>query len=492
MGLDYLPWHFDEARGDRPCFQDDDQALTYHQFAERVDALAAQLRDHGVGPGDVVAVMLPNRVELVLTIFAAWRLAATATPINPAFTAREAGYQLEDSGAKVVVNLDADAPDGGLPAIHVADVATTHPGVAELPPVPDDDAAREQIALLIYTSGSTGRPKGVMLDHANLEAMAAQMVGHFELTEDDHCLLILPLFHVNAIMVSVVSPISVGGRVTVMGRFAPELFLEVLEQVRPTYFSGVPAIFSMLAALPADVIPDTSSLRFAVCGAAPASAELLRAVEERFDIVMVEGYGLTEGTCASACNPVTGTRKIGTVGPAVDGQEIRIVGPHGDELPPGEPGEVVISGPTVMRGYLNRPEATAESIRDGWLHTGDVGYLDEDGYLTLVDRIKDMIIRGGENLYPKEIEATLYEVEGVLEVAVVGAPDEVMGEVPVAFVTPYPDAQLDVEQLRAHCRENLMRQKVPTRIELVGEIPKNPVGKIDKPALRETVQASPT
>lgn len=488
--LSYLPWHWEQERGPHRCLTDEATSLTYDQVRRRTDVIAAQLRAAGIGAGDVVAVMLPNRVELVLVLFAAWRLGATATPVNPAFTATEADHQLVDSGARLVVNTGPDAPDAGLPAIAVSDLDIERDTPDDLPPVPGDDDARTSTALLIYTSGSTGRPKGVMLTHANLAAMAAQMVRHFELTAADHCLLILPLFHVNAILVSVLSPLSVGAQTTMMGAFAPEPFLALLAEERPTYFSGVPTIFARLAALPPEVLPDTTSLRFAVCGAAPATEELLRRCEERFGFVMVEGYGLTEATCASACNPIRGTRKIGTVGPVIDGQQLRLVDETGKDVPVGEDGEVVIAGPTVMAGYLNRPEATAQTIRDGWLRTGDVGRLDEDGYLRIVDRIKDMIIRGGENLYPKEIEQTIGELEGVLEVAVVGRPDDDLGEVPVAFVTRYPQASLTAEEVIHHCRMHLMRAKVPVAVDLVDALPRNPVGKIDKPALRGWLEAS--
>jgi long-chain acyl-CoA synthetase len=489
VGLDYLPWNFSAEQLDRPCLSDDASSLTGAEVAARTDAIAAQFAACGIGPGDVVAVMLPNRVELVLTIFAAWRLGAVATPVNPSFTATEAGYQLADSGAKLLVNAGPGAPHAGVAPLHVDDLAVTAPDSTSVPAPAHDTSRLDDVALLIYTSGSTGRPKGVMLSHRNADAMTAQMVRHFELTADDHCLLILPLFHVNAIMVSVLSPLRAGGRTTFMGRFAPEPFLALLERIRPTYFSAVPAIYALLAALPVEVLPDTSSLRFAVCGAAPVSEELLRQSEERFGFVMVEGYGLTEGTCASACNPIRGVRRLGTVGPALDGQQLAIISPDGERLPPGAEGEVVIAGPTVMQGYLGKPDATAETIRDGWLHTGDVGRLDADGYLTLVDRIKDMIIRGGENLYPKEIETVLHQVDGVLEAAVVGRPDPVMGEVPVAFVTRYPGNTTTVEDLLAHAREHLTRVKVPVEVIFVDEIPKNPVGKIDKPTLRRRLTA---
>lgn len=483
----YLPWQQPRSADDRPCVRDDGVELTYGEFDARVAAFAEQLAETGFGRGDVLAVMLPNRVELLVALFASWRLGGAATPVNPVFTATEADHQIADSGAAVVVNLGPDAPTGGRPAIHVADMRTAVTGTPDAPVAlrPDD------LALLIYTSGSTGRPKGVMLDHANAEAMSSTMAEHFSLTERDHCLLVLPLFHVNAIMVSALASFRSGGQLSIVGSFSASRFFDQVERLRPTYFSAVPTIYALLASLPDDVRPDTSSLRFVVCGAAPVSAELLDRCEERFGFTMVEGYGLTEGTCASACNPVDGVRKLGTVGPALPGQRIEIRGEDGAALPTGQVGEVVISGPTVMRGYLGKPEATAETVVDGWLRTGDVGRLDDDGYLTIVDRVKDMIIRGGENIYPKEIEAVLTAVPGVLEAAVVGRPDDLLGESPVAYVSLYPGAVISDEDLLAHCRRHLTRVKVPERIEILDGLPKNPVGKTDKPALRRSLQPQP-
>ena len=484
MNFGYLPWERLGSSADEPCVRDDNVELTYAEFDSRIAAFAGQLAELGFGRGDVLAIMLPNRVELLVALFAAWRLGGAATPVNPVFTATEADHQIADSGATVVVNLGPDAPTAGRPVIHVGEMRAVSAG-APVPPValrPDD------LALLIYTSGSTGRPKGVMLDHANAEAMSSTMAQHFALTERDHCLLVLPLFHVNAIMVSALASFRSGGQLSIVGSFSASRFFEQVERLHPTYFSAVPTIYALLASLPDDVRPDTSSLRFVVCGAAPVSAELLDRCEQRFGFTMVEGYGLTEGTCASACNPVDGVRKLGTVGPALPGQRIEIRGEDGATLPAGEVGEVVIAGPTVMRGYLGKPEATAETLVDGWLRTGDVGRLDEDGYLTIVDRVKDMIIRGGENIYPKEIEAVLTAVPGVLEAAVVGRPDDLLGESPVAYVSLYPDARVSDEDLLEHCRRHLTRVKVPERIEILDGLPKNPVGKTDKPTLRRSLQ----
>lgn len=487
MTAPYLPWKLAESHGPKTAVRDDNLELTYSELADRVAAIADQFSEHGVGPGDIIAVMLPNRVELLMCMFAAWRLGAAATPINPAFTANEADHQILDSDAKIVVNLGPDMPSAGRPIIAVDDLAVT--AKSNVPP--PAEPAPGDLALVIYTSGSTGRPKGVMVTHSNATAMVDQMATHMGLTTDDHAMLILPLFHVNAIIVSVLSPISRGGQVTIVGAFSPSNFFDQIKQYRPTYFSAVPTIYALLVTQAEKTTPDLSSVRFAVCGAAPVTKELLVAAEEKLGIKnLIEGYGLTEGTCASACNPIEGVRKLGTVGPALKGQQIKIVDEDLNEVPVGELGEVMISGPTVMQGYLNNPQATAETIIDGWLRTGDIGRVDEDGYLSIVDRAKDMIIRGGENIYPKEIEATIGSLEGVLEVAVVGRPDPILGEVPVAFVVEYPNSGLTDEQVLEHCRNMLTRVKVPVAVFMVEQLPKNPVGKIDKPTLRRNLASA--
>ncbi|WP_438354925.1 class I adenylate-forming enzyme family protein [Microbacterium sp. CJ88] len=340
------------------------------------------------------------------------------------------------------------------------------------------------LALLIYTSGTTGSPKGVMLTHGNLEAMTASFIEWLELDADDHSLLVLPLFHANGIVLGTLSALRAGGQITIIGRFSRERFFAEVDRHRPTYFSAVPAIYALLCALPDDVQPDTSSLRFAVCGAAPMPAELIRRFEQRFGITIVEGYGLSETTTASTINPLRGIRKPGTVGLPLPGQRVAVVDESGVAVEPGEVGEVVISGPVVMAGYLGKPEATAETIVDGWLHTGDLGRFDEDGYLQIVDRLKDMIIRGGENVYPKEIENVLYGHEAVLEAAVVGLADDVLGEVPLAYVVLRPGQTMADAALMTLCAQKLAPFKRPVGVVFLDELPKNPVGKIDKRALR--------
>ncbi|MGI3222750.1 class I adenylate-forming enzyme family protein [Streptomyces sp. GTA36] len=480
MNFASLPDRRAELDPHRAAVSDGHQSLTNTQLLSRVRIAARQLQDHGIGPGDVVALKLTNRVEFVILLFAAWRLGATVTPVNPSMTDIEVDRQLHDSGARLLV-----VEDGATVAAHGVDVLAVgelHEGTVEPDHAPLLDPAT--LALLIYTSGTTGVPKGVMLDHANIDAMVEMGRQALEVGPADRCLLILPLFHVNGIVVSVLLPLLVGASVVIAGRFDPRTFFDLVEQERPTFFSAVPTIYSMLAALPDHVRPDTSSLRFGVCGAAPASAELLTRFEARYGLPLIEGYGLSEGTCGSTLNPVNGPRRAGTVGLPFPGQEIRILGADGSEVTPGKDGEVAVRGPNVMRGYLGRPDETARVLIDGWLHTGDVGRLDAEGYLTLVGRSKDMIIRGGENIYPKEIEDVLAGDPSVLEAAVIGVPDEKWGEVVVAYVQPRPGATVEPSALKALCARSLTGYKRPTAFFLVEAIPKNAVGKIDKVSLR--------
>ncbi|MFF4349217.1 class I adenylate-forming enzyme family protein [Streptomyces sp. NPDC001530] len=481
MNFASLPDRRAELDPQGAAVSDGRQSLTNAQLLSGVLRTARQLHDLGIGPGDVVALKLTNRVEFVLLLFAAWRLGATITPVNPSMTDVEVVRQLKDSGARLLVVEDGSETTAGLATLTVGELSEHQAPEWDQAPRLDSSA----LALLIYTSGTTGVPKGVMLDHANIDAMVEMGRQALELGPSDRCLLILPLFHVNGIVVSILTPLLAGASVVIAGRrFDPHHFFDLVEQERPTFFSAVPTIYSMLAALPDDVRPDTSSVRFAVCGAAPASAELLTRFEARYGFPLVEGYGLSEGTCGSTINPVAGPRRAGTVGLPFPGQEIRILDADGTEAAPGTDGEVVLRGPNIMRGYLGRPDDTARVVVDGWLHTGDVGHLDAEGYLTLVGRSKDMIIRGGENIYPKEIEDVLASDPSVLEAAVIGVPDEKWGEVVVAYVQPRPGSTVDPAALNALCARSLTGFKRPASYVVVEAIPKNAVGKIDNGSLR--------
>jgi O-succinylbenzoate-CoA ligase len=481
MNLNTLPDLRAEQVPESPAVADDRTDLTSTAFLAAVRRAAATLRARDVSAGDVVAVMLPNTAEFVVALFAAWRLGAAVTPINPSLAPAEVAHQVDDADAKVLI-VEQPPESAPAPVVLTTSELTVGQPVADAGPT---EQAEDTLALLIYTSGTTGRPKGVMLDHTNLNAMCGMVIDQFALTSADRSLLILPLFHVNGIVVSVLSPLIAGGSTVIAGRFSSKTFFDRVEQSHPTYFSAVPTIYTMLSDLPADVRPDTSSVRFAVCGAAPASVELLDKFESRYHIPIVEGYGLSEGTCASTGNPLHGIRKPGTVGLPLPEQQIRIVGADGEDVAPGEAGEVLIKGPNVMRGYLNQEEETAKTIVDGWLHTGDVGRLDEDGYLVLLDRAKDMIIRGGENIYPKEIETVVHQLPDIAEAAVVARANLLYGEEPVLFVSLNSGKDLTTDKISDHVRGSLSKYKLPVEITILDDLPKNAIGKIDKPKLRQ-------
>src|SRR6202051_4644327 len=366
------------------CIADERQELDNAGFAERVTALAAVFAAAGLRPGGVLAIMLPNRVELITSMFAAWRLGAAVTPVNPALTAREARYQIDDAGATLVVADEVAAAmlrDGPYRIIGLTEVTAPPP---PSPPTrrPALVTAPGALALLIYTSGTTGRPKGVMLDHANVSATAEIIVGWVEMPGDTPSLLVLPLFNVNGIMVSVVSPLLAGGSTFIAERFHAASFWATVEQVRPTFFSALPTIYALLVSRPG-ARPDTRSLRFVICGAAPMPRQLIGEFEERLGVPGVEGYGLSECPVVCTLNPLHGIRKAGSVGLPMPGIDVGVVNDADRLLPAGQAGEVVVRGPNVMRGYLRRPQESAQVLRGGWLPTGDVGRFENDGFLHL-------------------------------------------------------------------------------------------------------------
>lgn len=509
MGL--VPEKNAKERGEKEALFFEDRMYTHNRFNDLVGRLARGLREKcGIGKGDLVALHLHNSAEFAIAMYAAWRIGAAVTPLNPALTADEISYQLRDSGAKVwifdaqvkekvadtLARLGDTAParvvvggDGGEEALSWEEVFAEEGLSFERSGMMEE--AMEEIALVIYTSGTTGRPKGVMLSHSNLYHMVRSMVEAVEMTENDRALLILPLFHVNGIMVTLVLPLFVGGSTVILRRFHPMDFLAAIQKHRPTYFSAVPTIYGILLQLPEEAVKnvDFSSLRFGLCGAAPMPKDLFIRFEERYPVKILEGYGLSEGTVASTFNPLHGKRKIGSIGIPLPGQEVKIFDEQDRELPPGKIGEIVIRGKNVMVGYLNRPEATGEALRGGWLRSGDLGYKDEDGYIHIVDRKKDLIIRGGQNIYPAEVENVLYRHPAVYEAAVIGVPDEKYGEEVKAFVSLKKEYQgrVDEEEILRFCQEHLAYYKTPKSVEFLDELPKNSVGKIIKAPLRERV-----
>jgi long-chain acyl-CoA synthetase len=477
--------------GDAPFVRDAHQDWSFAEFEHRVSEVAAGLRARGVGQGDIVGVVLPNSPHYLEVWWAILWLGATFNPVNPALTAREAVGILADSGAVCVVCTPEAAVGlrehgAELPALREivvaegADAAAALRGAATV----DDHAPIQanQLAALVYTSGTTGRPKGAMLTHANLLANAWQLGEPLPVSQGDVMGMVLPLFHVNAQLVTTVIPLFIGARVAMWERFSASQFWSEVARFEPVTFSAVPTMLAALLHAPGADEAETNTLRFVICGAAPLSPALFRRFEEKFGLRIMEGYGLTEGTCCSTINPFVGPRKIGSIGLPTRGQEVVVIDEQGELVADGTPGEVCVRGSNVMQGYYNRPDANAETLRDGWLHTGDVGYRDEDGFFFLVDRKKDMIIRGGENIYPREVEDVLLEHPGVKEAAVIGRSDEVRGEEVHAVVALVPGTE--VADLKTHCSARLAAFKVPSSWEVVAELPKTSTGKIDKKPLR--------
>ncbi|MGI8864908.1 MAG: class I adenylate-forming enzyme family protein [Solirubrobacteraceae bacterium] len=483
-----------QAEPDRPFVRFKDRTFTYGEFDARTDELASGIAELGVSPGEVVSVFLPNCLEFLEAWWAILKAGAVFGPINPAYTGSEAAYVIEHSEAVAVVS---DGRGAGV----IATERERLPGVRQLISVDDGGDVRlgdltgrgggapsvrrelDDLAAILYTSGTTGKPKGAMLTHRNELVNAAQGAELVPLAPGERVGMLLPLFHANAQVVTTLIPMLIGCEVVMWEKFSASQFWPTVQELQPVSISAVPTILAAVLNAPGAPEGD-NSLRYVICGAAPLSVELLKAFQDRFGIRILEGYGLTETGCIASINPFYGERKAGSIGLSLRGQQMQIVGEDGERTLAGDYGEIVIKGPNVMPGYLKNPEATEESIRDGWLHTGDVGYVDADGYFFIVDRSKDMIIRGGENIYPREIEEVLYEHAGILECAVIGVPDEVRGEEVLAVVTPKPDAELDVDELAAFAAEHLAKYKLP-RFELRDELPKTPTGKISKGPLRE-------
>ncbi|HWC07947.1 MAG TPA: AMP-binding protein [Solirubrobacterales bacterium] len=485
--------------GEERFVRDAHQEWTYGEFAGRVAEVAGGLRELGVKEGDVVGVVLPNSPHYLEVWWAILQLGAVFNPVNPALTSREQVGILSDSRAVCIV-ATADAAAG------IEDMRDQLPSLRELVVAEEGDLAAplrghgsveepasfgpDQIASFVYTSGTTGRPKGAMLSHGNILMNAWQLGEPLPVGRGDTLGMVLPLFHVNAQVVTTVIPLFLGAQTAMWERFSASRFWDEVAMFEPVTFSSVPTMLAALMHAPGADQAEGNSLRFVICGAAPLSPALFRRFEEKFGLKVMEGYGLTEGTCCSTINPFYGPRKVGSIGLPTRGQEVVIKDENGQAVEPGTAGEVCIRGKNVMAGYYERPDANAETLRDGWLHTGDVGYCDEDGYFFLVDRVKDMIIRGGENIYPREIEDALLESANVKEAAVVGRPDEVRGEEVHAVVALVEGD--DVVALEEHCRERLAAFKVPSSWEVVPELPKTSTGKIDKKPLRaKLAEAAP-
>ncbi|MGY1710993.1 long-chain fatty acid--CoA ligase [Geodermatophilus sp. SYSU D00758] len=471
--------------GDRAALRMDDAVLTYDGFRDAAGGVAAGLRARGVRPGDRVGMVLPNVLSFPVVFYGALMAGAAVVPMNPLLKAREVEYFLRDSGARLVVALDAiaDAATEAAAAVGV-DAVTVGPvdagaslgGSGQRDPEPRDD---QDAAVILYTSGTTGPPKGAELTHANLRSNCRTGgVELVELTPDDVVMGCLPLFHVFGLTCGLNASVLAGSCLTLVPRFDGAKALQVIERDRVTVFEGVPTMFAAMLHSPDRDRHDVSSLRLCVSGGSAMPVEVMRGFEEAFGCVVLEGYGLSETSPVASFNQLHAERKPGTIGTPIRGVEMRLVDDAGRDVPSGEVGEIAIRGENVMRGYWGKPEETAKAIPDGWFRTGDLARQDEDGYFAIVDRKKEMIIRGGYNVYPREIEEALYEHPAVGEAACVGVPHPELGEEVAAAVALKPGQQADADELRAWVKERVAAYKYPRHVWLVESLPKGPTGKI--------------
>ncbi len=474
-----------------------DELITFLQIESRTRGLAQHLASKlGIRRGDRIAVLQKNSPDYIISLYGIYRAGATAVPLNVFLKPEEIRYILGDGGIKTIIispefeghitkvrEIDStllanvlQVGDAGWDELQKPIANETLPQIA-----PDD------LALLVYTSGTTGRPKGVMLTHANLSSNVTSCIRCLRAVHDDILLLALPMFHSFMLTVGIALPLSAGACILLVRTLMP--FAPVLEEMvrqRVTIFLGVPALYQMLAdaKIPPE-IHDKLSIRLAISGSAPLPVETLTAFGQKFRFPLIEGYGLSEASPVVSLNPIEGVRKPGSVGLPIPEVEIALLDDADREVPVGESGELCVRGPNVMRGYFNQPEQTAATIRNDWLHTGDIAKKDSDGYYYIVDRKKDMLLVKGNNVYPREIEEVIYQIKGVSEAAVVGKPDKASGELPVAFVVAAAGISLDEKAIRAFCKERLADYKLPREVRFLEKLPRNATAKVDKKELRK-------
>ena len=498
--------------------------MSYGAVKEASDRLAASLQGLGVQPGDRVALLLPNSPQFIIAYYAILKAGAVVVALNPLYTAHELLFHLNDSGATTAITIPlflekVSALVGQTPlqrviytrvadylpfplslgsrlqerkqmrqvdpgrVIHLASLLHAPPP-AGWQPAPVDP---HSLAVLIYSGGTTGVAKGIMLSHYALTANAYQLRAWVNLDAEGRILAVLPLFHGFGMSVTMNGPLLVGGEIIALPRFQAENVLKAIEEWKPTFFIGVPAMFGAFNSVPTLKKYTLRSVKGIFVGAAPLTQALKSEFEGLSGARLIEGYGLTEAVTAIMANPYLGQHKVGSIGLPFPDVEVKIVALDGSaDLPPGESGEIVLRSPTLMLGYYNQPQATAEALRDGWLYTGDVGQMDAEGYFTITDRKKELIIVGGFNVFPREVDEVLALHPKVQEAAAVGIPDERLGERVRACVVLREGETATAEELIAFCRERLVGYKVPAEVEFRTSLPKNMIGKVLRRELRES------
>lgn len=487
-------------RPNHPAIRFQEQAVTYAQLSQRVDSLAAGLSAAGLKPGDVCVLMMPNSIHWVTIYYALAKLGSVILPVNFLYRVAELQHIFRDSGARAFIGHtvyleEARKVMNGLPEMDIR-VADGAPAVGFTPldelfvghdTFPTYPAQDDEPLAMIYTSGTTGLPKGAVLTHKNLASNAMTVADMRHTEPEDVVLGVLPFFHIYGLTSILNASIYLGLTVRLWVHFEAQEVFYAIEEEGNSILIAVPTVFNRLAEMAAVKPPRRSSLRFCVSGGASLPVEVLRRFESLFQATIYEGYGLTE--CSPVCveNPYGRPTRPGSIGVPIPGFEARVVDEMDREVGRGEVGELIVRGPGVMRGYLHQPEATEETLRGGWLHTGDLARQDEEGYLYIVDRKKDMVIRGGYNVYPREVEEILYTHPAVSEAAVLGVPHQDLGEEVAALVVLRPGTKATPEELRAFVKERIAPHKYPRVVKVVEELPKSATGKIQKRAIPHNI-----
>ncbi|HEV7175609.1 MAG TPA: long-chain fatty acid--CoA ligase [Solirubrobacteraceae bacterium] len=465
----------------------DDMEVSYGLLDEGSARLAAVLADRGMEPGDRVGIMLPNVPYFAVCYYGVLRSGGVVVPMNVLLKRREVAFYLGDSGAKLMFAWEGFADDAKAGAEEAgAECIVVKPGefeelLAGVEPRREVvDRASDDTAVILYTSGTTGTPKGAELTHDNLKTNCEITRDMFGIGDDVVTLGALPLFHSFGQTCGMNATLAAGGTLSLIPRFDPGKALEIIERDKVNLFQGVPTMYSALLHQEGRDKFDTSTLELCVSGGSAMPVELMRGFEDAFKCKILEGYGLSESSPVASFNRPDRERKPGSIGIPIEGVDMKVVDDDGNDIAQGEVGEILIRGHNVMKGYWNKPDATGETLIDGWLHTGDMAKIDEDGYFFIVDRKKDLIIRGGYNVYPREIEEVLYEHPAVREAAVIGVKDDSLGEEVGAAIALKDGEDVSAQELREFVKEQVAAYKYPRRVWFVDDLPKGPTGKILK------------
>lgn len=494
---------------DKPAFIFANQETSYYELDRSVSLFAAGLAALGYQKGDHVALVMGNSPYYIIGLYGALRLGMVVIPINPLYTPNEMSYMLKNGDVTAVITMDRflekfQTLDSELQVSHY--IVCDSGAEAETDSIPQQKITsfyellqlgnynfsrpalhKDDLAIVLYTSGTTGTPKGAMLSHHNLYSNAKDVADYLNINGDDRVIAALPMFHVFCLTVSLNAPLMNGGTIIILPKFSPSAVFALSKNYRATIFAGVPTMYNYLLQAKSEEENPFSAIRFCISGGASMPVALLKNFERAFDVKISEGYGLSEASPVTCFNPLDRPRKPGSIGRSIWHVENKVVDEWGEEVAVGEVGELVVRGPNVMLGYYKLPEETAVALKDGWLHTGDMARMDEEGYFYIVDRKKDMILVGGYNVYPREVEEVLYMHPNIIEVAVIGVPDPQTGEAVQCFVVT-DNSNLTAESLTAFCEKHLVKYKVPTTIEFLDELPKNTTGKILRKKLQEHVQ----